>query len=173
MWSATSSISLKHGLALAPWDRGIDVAGGVLYERLECLHVSLEASQRLVPRVGLGGRFKRAPVIVGPLGLEVAGIGAEIEEIVKGEAHVLQLLPASAGHALKLDAAKLYGEIVERSACGRVGAAAAKQFKQLVSKSLIFNGHLGTPARVMHESGKREERNDMVCTHWPTDVIVG
>lgn len=136
----------EEGLPGAVGDGGEKVAFGVGDQFLHRLVVGSELLDRFVPIRGLGRSVGGGPVIVGPVGGNVLGVGTEFENIGLGDSHMLDEPPGSVGLAGRFGAAQFRWEVGHRFVESEMGAAAFEEFDQLSAKGLggVFHGRYGS-----------------------------
>lgn len=85
----------QQGVAVlaAVGQRGEEVGFGVLDDGYQPLTVGEEGGNGLVPAGEVGGRISRRPVVVGPAGPVIVVRLDVVEDVLLGQAHVLQQMP--------------------------------------------------------------------------------
>ena len=83
----------QQGLAAAVGDGREQVAGGVAGDLGKGIAVAADGFDAGVPRLRGGRRGPGGPVVVGPAGLLVVRVQAEVEQVVLGEADVFEQFP--------------------------------------------------------------------------------
>jgi hypothetical protein len=147
------------GLPLAMRNRGLELDVGVPAQPLERRTVSLELLDAVVPGTRASGRRLAGPVIGGPGELPVAGIDAEVEDIMLGDAEVLEQLPGGVGKSPRVLAPQCIGQIGHGGVEARVGIFPGEQLGEVLTEQ---GAHRNLPQRhrtTRHPAGVARQRS--------------
>ena len=127
-------------LAVAPGDARQQIGPGIFDQRQHRLEICWERFDGIRP-CGITGRLVGCrPIPVRPIGRFVLCIAAELEDVVLGDAEVLEEAPGGVRGFARFFAAKRRGEIGDGIVEGDVGVAAFEHFEKVVAQEAKIAG---------------------------------
>ena len=113
----------EDGLAGAPGDWREQICFAIRDQSLDGFQVAAKIADGVVPGSGVGGRGRGWPIFVVPFAVFVCWVGAEVEDVLLGDAEMFEEHPGGVGEVRGLCAAEIGWEIFCDVVEGGVGLA--------------------------------------------------